>query len=385
MTKTGFLEGVLRFLDRFQPPFSAQVDPSAQFTRILVLRNNHIGDAVLVTPVIRDLKKYLPNSHLAVASGRWACDVFSGNPAVDEVIELNTPWGNKKISGAGSVMKILSYLFGSKEINKITAGKFDLAIEFSGHPLNRLLLWKAGIPYRAAMTAGGKPLPLAWRTFFHGAHESMGKSFLKSVEVLGFKPGEAVPELYFSEDDRRSAAEKMREAGFSGGKFAAVAPGAGWPESKSWLPERFAEVAGKLFSEKKICSLILGSRDEVSLTSRVAEIAGEGVFDLGGKLSLKEYFALVSMSVGVLCNNSSALHVAKSFKKPAVVVCSGLYGGWEAQEKSWGYPSGTYFIGGTKSDCDRTCARGCAGRECMLEVRGYEVFKFLSRVMDFHD
>lgn len=371
----------LKCLEFFQP---VPADTAAgRFERILVLRNNHIGDAALVTPVLRDLRKYFPRSFIAAAAGRWACDVFTGNPAIDQVIEINTPWGNKKVEGAGSIFKIILYFLTSQEIKRISASNFDLAVEFSGHPLNRLFLWLCGVPYRMAMTTGPSKLPLAWKTFYHAGRESMGKSFLKSIEALGFNPGNVRPELFINEEDRRSAIDKMSAAGFSGEKkFVVIAPGAGWPVHKAWLPERFSEVAGKIFRQAGTCSVIVGPAEEADLTSQVAKAAGPGVFDLGGKLNLKEYFALISMSSAVVCNNSSALHVAQSFGKPSIVICSGLYGGWKAQEESWGYPEGSYFTGGTKSDCDQTCGRSCPDRECMRQVHADEVFALVTGVLN---
>jgi hypothetical protein len=70
-------------------PTPAVVPPSP---RVLVIRCDHIGDAVMATAVLRPLRDSLRPATLDVLAGPWAASVFEGHPAVDRVLRYAAPW-----------------------------------------------------------------------------------------------------------------------------------------------------------------------------------------------------------------------------------------------------------------------------------------------------
>src|SRR5579872_3412107 len=60
--------------------------------RVLLVRCDHIGDAIMATPVLEPLRAALAPSRLDVLAGPWATSLFEQHPAVDHVIPYATPW-----------------------------------------------------------------------------------------------------------------------------------------------------------------------------------------------------------------------------------------------------------------------------------------------------
>jgi ADP-heptose:LPS heptosyltransferase len=58
--------------------------------KILILRFSSIGDIVLTTPVIRCLKKQLPNAEIHYATKNTFKGILENNPYVDKVHVLSS-------------------------------------------------------------------------------------------------------------------------------------------------------------------------------------------------------------------------------------------------------------------------------------------------------
>jgi len=57
-----------------------------EIKRILIIRLGKIGDVLLSTPLIRNLRKNFPNAHIAYITGKRAAPILKNNPNVSEII-----------------------------------------------------------------------------------------------------------------------------------------------------------------------------------------------------------------------------------------------------------------------------------------------------------
>src|SRR5712692_7072063 len=60
-------------------------------TRILLIRPDHLGDMLCVTPALRFLRAQMPDAHVTALVGSWAEPVIANNPYVDDVQTLEFP------------------------------------------------------------------------------------------------------------------------------------------------------------------------------------------------------------------------------------------------------------------------------------------------------
>jgi heptosyltransferase-3 len=85
----GMVSKILKFLfDLFV--LGRVGDPHEEFTRekvrkILVVRNDNIGDVICSTPAIQALRESFPEAYLAVLVASYSREAIEGNPYVDEV------------------------------------------------------------------------------------------------------------------------------------------------------------------------------------------------------------------------------------------------------------------------------------------------------------
>ena len=104
--------------------------------KILVIRNDKIGDFMLAWPSFAMLKQSMPDCHITALVPNYTVQLAKLCPWIDEVIVDCTAKEDK------SKQKQL--------IADIKAGQFDASINLFSTTYNALLVWKAGIKYRLA-------------------------------------------------------------------------------------------------------------------------------------------------------------------------------------------------------------------------------------------
>ncbi len=101
--------------------------------------------------------------------------------------------------------------------------------------------------------------------------------------------------------------------------FIVVHPGSGG-SAFEFPAERFGEAASEISNSRAIGIVITGASNEADKCQKTADACPEAI-NLCGKLNLREFFALLSLSKMTISNSTGALHVAAALGKPVV----GLY------------------------------------------------------------
>jgi heptosyltransferase-2 len=287
---------------------------------IFVLRNNDIGDLLVVTPLFAALRRRFPEARIIAGIGDWNRDVLRDNPNVDEILPLNAPWHNGAVRPQGLVAA-LRYITTSGEAAALAARGCDIGIDVLGSPQGSLLLMRAGIPWRLGVRgyAGGHSAAQQCVAFDEQAQ--VGRSALRFAELLGATDlPENRPQIFFSETPESHGA-------------IVVAPGGGFAE-KCWPLAHFAALLDRLAPHRVI--VIGGPRD-----AEAGAFLAEGrshVENQTAQLSLRETFALIAGARGVLANSSMAMHAAAAFRKPCVVLLGEHFSDAARHAAQWAYP-----------------------------------------------
>src|SRR6185436_6326300 len=103
----------------------APAQPPADPRSIFVLRNNDLGDLLIVTPLFEALARRFPEARIAAGVGDWGRDVLRHNPWISEVLPVNAPWFNKYAAHAGPLGR-WRYLRRSPEMLTLAWQRFDI-------------------------------------------------------------------------------------------------------------------------------------------------------------------------------------------------------------------------------------------------------------------
>lgn len=278
-------------------------------SRILLVRNDRIGDLVLTLPAIEAVRRAWPQAHIALLASRYAAPLVAGSAYLDEVL----------IDDAGQDSTALGHALATKQ--------FDVAIVFNTNRRNCLAPWRAGIPRRVYWAY--KPLAFLLgnrRVAIHRNHPPIHEAAfaLAFVRRLGvdFTLADLAPRLEVDPAVRHQVAHRIHaELGTTGPLFG-IHPGNGdsafnWPASHyGRLACRLARhgrvmVTGRA-AERPLIEAVRGELDRSAL-ARVKFFTDFDLLQLAAALSLQT--VLTASSTG-------PMHMAGILGTPVVALFS---------------------------------------------------------------
>lgn len=320
-----------------KPLGKAQSLPESPQT-IFVLRNNDLGDVLVITPTFAAIRKRFPKARILAGVGDWAGPLLEGNPNIDAIVPMNAPWHNKANcrhspnSLIGFLVSI-GYILFSAEAKALRKEKADIGIDILGSPQGTFLMARAGIPYRIGVRgyAGGNTGCQASVDFDSG--QSVTNQAFKQLALLGASsPEETSPQIYLSQSEIDEAEARWGERK----RRLVIAPGSGIIE-KSWPIENFCNLA-KLCIKAGWDIAIIGGPKDKELGAAINEAVSSQVLDLTGSLTMRQTCAMVQSTHLLVGNSSVAIHIAAAFSIPTLVVLGPLFESASQHEKQWGFP-----------------------------------------------
>ncbi len=322
--------------------------------RVLVIQLDHLGDAVLTTPMLALLRKRHPEATLDVLASPSNASYFATCPHVDSVILSKRTWFDRKQNlwaWAGVVWSLG---------RSLRSRHYDLGIDVRGDILTILVLWLAGIPRRMGWKMGGGGVSLTDAgTWVPVRHEMLSRFSLTQglfngvtgrvprVERERFSRERAIRERTSVEGDDGGISTRILAARAGrkvSGKFRFpdeaddATAGTGRSSLSSLDRPRVVMHLGAGSSAKRWplvswCRLIegflergwrvaiVGAPGDRELSSRIP--AHDDLQDLTGTLSFPELAALFERSDLFLGSDSGPAHIAASVRAPSVVLFSG--------------------------------------------------------------
>ena len=254
-------------------------------------------------PALQAIRERFPQAHVTILAKPWVADLYSRERLADEVLIYQT---NPRPGLLHRSWKIgLS----------LRPQKFDCAILLQNAFEAAWIAWLAGIPNRIG-------------------YNRDGRGFLLTRAITPPKPGE-IPRherFYYLDLLRRAGLiDRLPEcdaihlamppAARNGHRIIGVSPGAAYGTAKRWLPERFAEAAAALATERNASIALFGSAGERPLCDQIAQqLASHQVTNYAGQTSLAQFIDLAAQCELFLTNDSGAMHIASALGVPTVAI-----------------------------------------------------------------
>jgi len=275
--------------------------------KILIVRTDRLGDVVLSTPVIKNLRLSFPKSHIAFICRPYTKDALCGNPYLNEVIIYD------KYDKHKSMFSTIKFAFSLRK------KKFDWIIIL--HPTNRvhLIAFLSGIPQRVGWD---KKLGFLLNVKIpHRKQEGKKHELEYTLDVLR-KIDIPIKDksTYFPINDLaiKRVVTLLRDKGIEADrKVLVIHPSASCP-SKRWAQDKFSELIGLLSGKVNYPIVIITAKGEEIFAKEVVE--KNQVIDLRGKLSIGELGALLKRAVLFISNDSGPVHIAASLDIPVISI-----------------------------------------------------------------
>ncbi|MGE5432080.1 MAG: glycosyltransferase family 9 protein [Syntrophomonadaceae bacterium] len=265
--------------------------------RILCIKLRGIGDVILSTVVLDNLRKEFPGAeidYLTEAPGKAA---LNGLPLLNEVLILD----RKK---------------GLSAILEVRSKKYDLVLDFYTNPRTALITFFSGARYRAGFPYKGRSYAYnlkgpSERDKFHAAdlHLEFLKNLNLSADSKELHCSLGTGDLQF--------ADEFFSSNFKKNDFVVgLSPSGGWP-SKKCDPVKFAEI-GDAIAEKLSAKILLiwgpGDKDEALKTKELMK--NEAI--MAPATDFRQMGALMTKSRFLVANDSGPMHMATALKVPVL-------------------------------------------------------------------
>jgi heptosyltransferase-2 len=276
--------------------------------RILLVQTAFLGDVVLTTPLLRELRRAHPAAEIVVLTTPLGAEALQGLPYINERISFDKDGHDRGMSRTWELGR------------RLRMDGFDVGIAAQRSFRTGLLLRLAG----TATRIGFEGAPGAWaytKTAHWNADDHAVRRYLALAGPAGGDPRAADPhpELAVLPQARETVDRLLIEAGVQpSDPILAVAPGSIWG-TKRWTPEGYAEVVRSAMPIG-LKAVLVGSPAERTLCEEIAKLAGGGYAILAGRSKVPELAALLARSRALVTNDSGPGHVASAVGTPVVTI-----------------------------------------------------------------
>jgi ADP-heptose:LPS heptosyltransferase len=262
--------------------------------KILVLRFSSIGDIVLTTPVVRQLKTQVPGAQVHFATKPAYRSLLEANPYVDHTHVLSGTLGEL--------------------VRELRAERFDFIVDLHNNLRTRLIrVQLPGVPGRAFDKLNWQKWLLVNFKINRLPPVHIVDRYRAAAAPLGLRDDGGGLDYFIPPGQEVDVAAAL-PAGFRPGQYVAVAIGA--QHATKRLPvEKLIELVAKLAPRPVV---LLGGPEDES-TGHVIELAFQQphspVFNACGRFSLHQSASLVRQAELVVSHDTGLMHIAAAFGK----------------------------------------------------------------------
>lgn len=305
-----------------------------QIRRILVTRIDEIGDMILTTPFLRELRNNTPSAWITLVVSPKVYNLVEHCPYVDEILTYDGSLGKGSLKE--KLLRRLrtlgfAYLYLLKR-------RFDLAILprwFVDFYDGSFLIYFSGAKKRIAYTEytssyKSKKNKNYDKLFTHIINDATIRHEVQNnLKIINFLGGEVSSdnlEVWINDNDRNLAQSILTKKNIKQENFLiGIGPGSRVLR-KQWPVERFLELINWLLNEIDTRIILFGDKNEACLGQYIAQYLKKDftsrVMDLVGKATLRQTAAFLTHCKLYIGNDTGLIHIASAVKVPIIEISS---------------------------------------------------------------
>lgn len=340
--------------------------PAQPPTNILVRMPNWIGDLVMATPVLKDLKDHFKGAKLTAMCLAGQGALIDHHPYVDEVFQFHRTSGWIHRPEHHDIFEPLQ------------RGNYDLGLLLTNSFSSAWWLWRGRVKNRIGYSMHGRWLLLNHPVCLPIDYEKVHQVTLykRLLVPLGIPVSDSKPELFVSDESFNAARALLRKYGVDrDSTLLGINPGAAYGTAKCWPPERFREVILQLLKQPENRIVCFGDHGSASVVNEICRDLPKRVINLAGKTSLSELVALIKCCDVLLSNDSGPMHIATAVGTPPLA----LFGSTSDTKTS---PYGMGKVIHKHVECSPCYRRVCPiDFRCMKRIEVEEVYRELQTLV----
>lgn len=273
--------------------------------RILVIRPDRVGDVVLATPLLRELRKTFPDSFIAVMVRPYTKNVLINNPNIDEILIDDFEKEHKGWKGFW------------KQVLKLRKYKFNIALHLLPTQRHAWMTFLAGIKTRINVgikfygvltfmkyVSRNKYIPLR-----HEADYSLDLG-----RKIGVKSNDIEPEIFLSLEEIEYAKKLVPKNNDE--IIIGINPLSG-KSSPNWKIENYIDLTKRILEEIPQSIVYVNLHDDPNALIKFKSLKSSRV-NFIYNVSLRELILYISKFDVLISSSTGPMHIASALKVPTV-------------------------------------------------------------------
>ena len=270
--------------------------------KILCIKPRGIGDIVLSTIILDNLKSYFPDVKIDYLTETFAKDAVEDNPAVNNVLTMERTEFPLKVAW------------------KIRKEKYNLILDLWSNPRSAQITFLSGVKYRVGYNYRGRRYAYnILATSERGAHHSAEHNLelLNAIEV----PIVSKKISYYLKEENFIFGKEFIKHNFSDDEtIIGIIPSGGW-QSKRCDASKWVDICSAISAKMKAKFLILwGPGDEKDANYLKNHLEDKCI--LSPETTVKQMAGLIKNCNVVIANDSGPMHISAALNVPTL----GLFG-----------------------------------------------------------
>jgi heptosyltransferase-2 len=295
--------------------------------RILVARFDEMGDLVLCTPFLRELRRFQPEALIVLLVKPAIANLMELCPYINSVVPFQPRFGLRpdRLAALWALRRHVQAALGGRPDMGILP-RYDA--DFSR---GLITLLAVGARHRVGFTelateeksnadsGTDQYLSMAISLDAPGSLAHEVERNLSLLAALGARVESKNLELWLSDADRSTARQILAQCP-DVVLWIGLCPGASSPR-KRWPSERYASVVAHLVQvHKSYGVVVVGSSDDAAAGDEICRAGGARCINAAGKLTVRQTAAVLARCRLYLGNDTGPMHLAAAAGVPVVAV-----------------------------------------------------------------
>lgn len=255
--------------------------------KILIIRFSSIGDIVLTTPVIRCLKKQLPQAEIHFITKKAFLPVLAHNPYIDKIHAMES-----NVRECLPALRKENFDHVIDLHHNFRSGQVKRAVKAPAYSFNKLNIEKWLL-----VNLKINRLPKV----------HIVDRYFETVNGLGVKNDGAGLDHFIHENEKVNTQDRC---GVAAGNYHVLVAGGSYYTKQIPL-NKLQEICR--LSDKKI--IVLGGKEDAAVAETLEKEFGAKVFSGCGKFSLNQSASVLQQADKVISSDTGLMHIAAAYKK----------------------------------------------------------------------
>lgn len=277
--------------------------------RILIVRTDRVGDVVMITPMIRAIRKTFPDSYIATLTTPNTRDILINNPNLDFTLT-----DDLKKESFWKVVKMIHK-------QKFTHGLLVMPTERAAYQMylgrvgNRIGVGKKLYELITLMksVSRNKYIPLR-----HEADYCMDLA-----RFIGIRSNDLRPEIYLTSDEKISGKNILKKHEVNEKDFKIIIHCGSGNSSRNWSEEKYSNLIISILQKKSDAKIILtaGEMSE-SFKQKINSLRNSSVIFVNESITrLRDLISIIANADLLIASSTGPLHLASALNVKTI----GLY------------------------------------------------------------